>query len=166
MPTTNSYYPNRIGDQILWLRNYRNKLPNHKTALGYTDDDITAIQADCDRLIWLLETFQEATQSFAQSVTAHIRLIQNGTGNALVTPARLQPARRPRAPGQRPARGLQAPHRLHPQSQDPPRLHRFHRPRPRRRRCRTARPRRPDHQARHQGPAHDRRPCRDSMEET
>ena len=86
MPTTTSYYPNRIGDQIVWLRNYRNKLPNHETVLGYTDDDVTAIQADCDRLIWLLETFQEATQSFAQSVTAHIRLMQNGIGNTLVTP--------------------------------------------------------------------------------
>ena len=86
MPTTNSYYPSRIGDQIVWLGNFRNKIPNYQATLGYETDDITAIQADCDRQVWLLETYQEAAQSFAQAVTAHIRLIQNGTGNALVAP--------------------------------------------------------------------------------
>lgn len=86
MPTTNSYYPSRIGDQIVWLRNFRNKIPYYQATLGYVADDITAVQADCDRLVWLYETFQEAAQSFAQSVTAHIRLLQNGSGNALVAP--------------------------------------------------------------------------------
>ncbi len=70
--------------QIIWLRNYRNIIPNYQTALGYGDDDITAIQADFDRLVGLAKTFQGAAQSFAQSVTSHIRLIQNGTGNPLV----------------------------------------------------------------------------------
>ena len=73
-------------DQVVWLRNFRNKIPNYQVPLGYAADDITAIQADCDRQVWLLETFQEAAQSFAQSVTAHIRRLQNGTGNALVAP--------------------------------------------------------------------------------
>ena len=86
MPHSNSYYPVRIGDQIIWLRNYRNKLPNHQAPLGYTDDEIAAIQADCDRLIWLLETFQEAAQSFAQAVTSHIQTLQNGPGNDLIAP--------------------------------------------------------------------------------
>ncbi len=50
MPTTNSYYPARAGDQVIWLANFRNKLPLHKTALGYTDPEVAAAQADCDRL--------------------------------------------------------------------------------------------------------------------
>ena len=84
-------------DQIIWLRNFRNKIPNYQAPLGYEADDLTAIQADCDRLVWLAETFQEAAQSFAQAVTAHIRLLQNGTGNALVAPPAF---RLPASPGQ------------------------------------------------------------------
>ncbi len=86
MPTTNSYYPVRVGDQIIWLRNFRNKIPNYKTALGYADADITAIQADCDRLVWLMETLQGAAQSFAQAVTSHLNLMRSGTGTAAVDP--------------------------------------------------------------------------------
>jgi hypothetical protein len=84
MPTYNNYYPSRIGDQIVWLRNLRNKLPNYQAALGYTAAQITAIQGDIDRIIWLLETVQTAVQSFAPAVTTHIDIIQNGTGTALV----------------------------------------------------------------------------------
>jgi hypothetical protein len=84
MPTYNNYYPSRIGDQIVWLRNLRNKLPNYQAALGYTAAQITAIQGDIDRIIWLLETVQTSVQSFAPAVTTHIDIIQNGTGTALV----------------------------------------------------------------------------------
>ena len=93
MPRTSSYYPARIGDQIVWLRNARNKIANYKVALGYADDDIAAFQADCDRLIWLLETLQSAAQSFAQSVTSHLHLMQDGpTGPLVVPPAFTLPA--------------------------------------------------------------------------
>jgi hypothetical protein len=84
MPQLTRYYPSRIGDQIVWLRNLRNKLPNYQAALGYTAAQITAIQGDIDRIIWLLETVQTSVQSFAPAVTTHIDIIQNGTGTALV----------------------------------------------------------------------------------
>lgn len=84
MPTRNSYYPTRIGDQIVWLRNFRNKIGNHQAMLGYTAAEITAIIADADRCIWLLDTVQTGAQSFAQAITAHIDLVQNGTGSSLV----------------------------------------------------------------------------------
>ena len=84
MATTNSYYPTRIGDQIIWLRNARNKIANYKVALGYTDPEIAAFQADCDRLIYLLETVQTAAQQFAQAVTAHLNLLRTGTGAVVV----------------------------------------------------------------------------------
>lgn len=80
------YFPARIGDQILWLRNFRNKLPNYQTSLGLTADEVTAIQADCDRIIWLLDTLQQGVQAFAQSLTTHIKLVQNGTGTVIVAP--------------------------------------------------------------------------------
>ena len=86
MPTSNSYYPARVGDQIIWLLNLRNKLPNHKTALGYTDPEVAAVQADCDRLGWALGTLQSAAQQFSQAVTAHVRLLQDGPGTAPVDP--------------------------------------------------------------------------------
>ena len=86
MPRTSSYYPVRIGDQVFWLRNFRNKLPNYKTPLGYTDPEVAAIQADCDRLVWLLDTLQGAAQSFGQAVTAHLKLMHSGSGTVLVDP--------------------------------------------------------------------------------
>ena len=86
MPRTSRFYPARSGDQIVWLRTFRNKIPNYQTPLGYVAADITAVQADCDRLAWLLETLQGTAQSFAQGVTAHLRLMQEGTGTALVAP--------------------------------------------------------------------------------
>ena len=84
MPRTARFYPSRIGDQIVWLRNLTTKLPNYRVVLGYAIGDITAIQADCVRLIYLKETVQNAAQSFAQSVTSHLKLIDDGPGNALV----------------------------------------------------------------------------------
>ena len=55
MPRTARYYPARIGDQIVWLRNFRNKIGTYQTALGYSADDITAAVADCDRMVWLAD---------------------------------------------------------------------------------------------------------------
>lgn len=82
--THSRFFPLRVGDQITWLRNFRNKINNYKTPLGYTTGDITDVQADCDRLIYLLETVQTAAQSFAQAITAHLKLMEDGPGSALV----------------------------------------------------------------------------------
>lgn len=86
MASTLPFYPTRIGDQILWLNNFRNKLPNYGTVLGYTTDEVTAIQGDCDRLAWLMDTLQGAAQSFSHAVTAHIKLLKTGTGSVIVAP--------------------------------------------------------------------------------
>lgn len=84
MATRNSYYPVRIGDQILWLRNFRNKIGSYQAPLAYSAGEITDVMADADRCIYLLDTVQSAAQSFAQSITAHIDLVQNGAGTDLV----------------------------------------------------------------------------------
>lgn len=86
MPRTARFYPARIGDQIVWLRNFRNKIANYMAALGYSADDITAVVADCDRMVWLLDTLQGAASGFSQAVTAHVRLVFNGPGTAPVAP--------------------------------------------------------------------------------
>lgn len=80
------YYPDRVGDQILWLRNFRNKLPNYQAALGLTAEEAAVIQADCDRIVWLLDTVQQAAQGFAQAVTTHLKLIKDGSGTVVVAP--------------------------------------------------------------------------------
>ena len=87
MATHTTYYPVRIGDQIIWVRNFSNKIGNYRTTLGYTTAEITAIQADAARIIWLLETLQSSAQAFAQAITGHLRLMLDGpAGSALVEP--------------------------------------------------------------------------------
>lgn len=88
MPTRNSYYPTRNGDQIVWLRNFRNKISSYQAPLAYSAADIAGVVADADRCIYLLDTVQGAAQSFAQAVTAHIDLVLNGpeTPNPVAPP--------------------------------------------------------------------------------
>ena len=69
---------------MLFRSNFRNKINNYRVAAGYTTGDISAVQADCDRLIYLLQTVQGAAQSFAQAITSHIKLMKDGPGSALV----------------------------------------------------------------------------------
>jgi hypothetical protein len=84
MATRNTYYPVRIGDQIVWLRNFRNKIGTYEQPLAYSAAEIASVVADTDRCIYLLDTVQGAAQSFAQSITTHIDLVQNGTGTDLL----------------------------------------------------------------------------------
>lgn len=93
--TRNSYYPARIGDQVLWLKNLRNKIPNYATALGYAAGDIAALQADADYCIYLLDTWQPAVRRFAEGATAYLRHILNGAGNVTPLPDFALPATPP-----------------------------------------------------------------------
>jgi hypothetical protein len=76
------YYPRPNGKQVLWLRNFRNKLPNYQTTLGYAAGEITAAQADADMVIYVLDTWQPAVQQFAQAATKRTQLILNGPAGA------------------------------------------------------------------------------------
>ena len=87
MATHTTYFPVRIGDQIIWMRTFYNKIGNYQATLGYTAAEITAIKADANRIAWLLETLQSAAQTFAQAVTGHLRLMLDGpAGSVLVDP--------------------------------------------------------------------------------
>ena len=84
MPQISRFYPGRAGDQIVWLGNYRNKIGGYQIAGSYLIPEINATIADADVLIYLLNTVQIQAQTFAQSITSHLDLMGNGTGNALV----------------------------------------------------------------------------------
>ena len=78
MPTRNTYFPARIGDQIIWLRNFRNKIGGFEAPLGYTPSEVASTVADGDSAIYLLDTVNTAAASFAQSITTYIRLALEG----------------------------------------------------------------------------------------
>ena len=79
----NTYYPPRQADQIVWLTNFRNKLASHATDLGLTPAQVAAILADCDWLLYGLQTWLPAVRTWAQSCTDAINETQNGTTAAV-----------------------------------------------------------------------------------
>ena len=81
-----AYYPDRAGDQITWLKNYRTKIGNYQASGGYAVPEIIATQADADFLVALLETWQPAVAQYAKSATAYVGLIQNGPTGAAILP--------------------------------------------------------------------------------
>ncbi|MBA3350925.1 MAG: hypothetical protein H0U23_00600 [Blastocatellia bacterium] len=89
------YFPNRIGDRIMWLKNYRNKLPNYQAALGYSAPDVTATQADADYIIYLYETWHPATRTFAEGASAYLRQVLHSTGPITNRPEFVLPAAPP-----------------------------------------------------------------------
>ena len=86
------YFPNRIGDRIMWLKNYRNKLPNYQAELGYLAADIAATLADADYIIYLYETWHPATRTFAEGASAYLRQVLDGSGAITDPPEFLLPA--------------------------------------------------------------------------
>lgn len=77
----NAYYPRKAADQVTWLGNFRNKLPDHATALSLAAGTVTAAQADCDWLIHLLGTWLPAVRTFSESSTSAIAEANSGTGS-------------------------------------------------------------------------------------
>src|SRR5690349_14973355 len=78
----NSYYPFRVGDQLIWLVNFCNKLAGHATALGLTTGQVTAAVADCGWLIYVLQTWLGTARAWSESVTDAATESQTGTGSA------------------------------------------------------------------------------------
>jgi len=57
------YFPLRIGDQIIWLRNFKLKLPLYVVPLALVPADVTAILLDADNAIYGLEDFRGALET-------------------------------------------------------------------------------------------------------
>ena len=89
----NTYFPSRQAEQILWLSNYANKLPGYTTTLGLTAGQVTAIVADCNWLIYVLQTWLPTVRNWALAGTDAVTEAQTGTGAAaLVLPVFTAPA--------------------------------------------------------------------------
>jgi hypothetical protein len=54
------YYPTRIGDQVVWLQNFKTKLPLHATDLGLAPATVTARLLDLDNALYGLDTYRGA----------------------------------------------------------------------------------------------------------
>ncbi len=67
-----NYYPVRIGNQIVWLQNFKTKLPTHATTLGLVPADVTAILLDVDNAVYALEKYRGAVAAFADGAYQRI----------------------------------------------------------------------------------------------
>ena len=98
MPEHNDYFPLRVGDQIPWLKNWRNRIGTYQTVGGYASGDITGTVGDADFIVQLIESWTPAIRSFSEAATAYQKLILFGpvatvvvavpvfTGNPVVAP--------------------------------------------------------------------------------
>lgn len=68
----NNYYPIRIGDQVVWLRNYIIKVAKHMAALNLSADQMAATTHDAENAIYRLNDFRGA---LASGVSAGYALI-------------------------------------------------------------------------------------------
>ena len=73
------YFPTRIGDQIVWLRNLKTKLPGYATPLALDAGEVTAFLLDVDNAIYGLEAYRGALATFADAAYRRIEdALQNG----------------------------------------------------------------------------------------
>ena len=79
----NSYYPTRVGDQIVWLINFANKLPGQAAALGLTPAQVAAIVADCLWLTYVLQSWLPAARAWSLAATNAATAAQTGDGPGL-----------------------------------------------------------------------------------
>lgn len=67
------WFPTIIGSQVIWLRNYKTKLPNHaNTPLTLVPADVTATLLDVDNAIYALETYRGAVGTFPDAAYQRI----------------------------------------------------------------------------------------------
>ena len=86
MPARNAYFPLDHGNQIIWVRNWRNKIGTYQATGGYTAGEITATVADGDYVLHLIENWHPGAQQFLQAATAHVKLVLYGPIATLVVP--------------------------------------------------------------------------------
>lgn len=95
------YYPSRIGDQIVWLRNFKLKLPEHDAALALDPAEVTNILLDVDTAIYGLDNYRGALAPAQSACYECIEIAlygDSGAGNVAwlgFTPPAGAPAARP-----------------------------------------------------------------------
>ena len=81
----NTYYPLRQSDQIVWLTNFCNKLAGYTAALGLTAGQLTAAQADCGWLTYVLQSWLPASRAWGMAGTDAAAAAQTGMGAVAMT---------------------------------------------------------------------------------
>ena len=74
------WFPIRIGDQIVWVRNFGNKLPTHATVLALDPAAVTAILLDVANVIYALEAYRGAVATFPDAAYQRIEDALNNEG--------------------------------------------------------------------------------------
>lgn len=87
------YYPSRIGDQVLWLDNFAQKLPTHGPTCGVIAGDVTAAVNDAKWAKYVLGSWLSAVRNFSPSTTDAVDDVLIGAGPAaMVLPTFTAPA--------------------------------------------------------------------------
>lgn len=80
-----NYFPSRIADQVLWLDNFANRLPDYASALGLTTPEVNNNVDDAKWASYVLGTWITAARGFARSATDTVNGVLNGSGSSAVT---------------------------------------------------------------------------------
>jgi hypothetical protein len=88
-----TYYPSRAADQVVWLENFRNKLPVYQAALGLTATQVTDGVGDARWIIYVLGTWLPAVRAFSPACTdAAAKVLRDEPNVPLVLPTFTAPA--------------------------------------------------------------------------
>lgn len=90
--THQTFYPMRVGDQIVWLTNFYHKLPLWAATLGVTAAQQAEIIADVRWLIYVLQDWLPAVRAFNQACTAAARGVETGSGGSVALPVFTAPS--------------------------------------------------------------------------
>lgn len=78
------YFPSRTPEQVLWLTNFRDKLPAQAGPLGLEQAEVTAAVADAGWLLYVLGAWLASVRKFPKVATRGVKLVMHGRGaNAL-----------------------------------------------------------------------------------
>lgn len=77
-----NYYPLRQADQVIWLTNFCNKIAGYAAVLGLTPAQVSAVQAECSWLSYVLQTWLPAVRTWNMACTDAVTEAQTGPGLA------------------------------------------------------------------------------------
>ena len=78
--TNQPYFPSSDAERVIWLSNFRTKLPLHVAVLGLAATEVSDSVADIDYYVWLVQTGNPAMQGCSLEGTTYKALIASGTG--------------------------------------------------------------------------------------
>lgn len=88
-----AYYPTSAAEQLVWLENFRNKLPGYQTAIPLTTAQSDAGVADARSVIYVIGSWLPGVRDWAKSCTNAAAQAQSGDGStAIALPVFTAPA--------------------------------------------------------------------------